>query len=258
MEKTFELVMPHVFVSEGGLSNRKLKDDPGGLTNFGITHKTLRGAFAQGLVNHSDPYKLTKDEATKIYKVQYWDAIKGDQLPYGIDYAVFDFAINSGSARAVKELQRVLGVQVDGIIGLVTLSEINRIKPSELIHRYSARRLAFMESLRNWNANKNGWTKRVEHVTSTSLDLIDGNLDGIVSEPEKAPIASGKADGKVKTSSIVCKPEAIGAAASFITGVLGSINDNEILSYGALFCMVVAGSMFAYYYYKRMQQQEVV
>jgi lysozyme family protein len=171
---------------------------------------------------------------------------------------VFDFAINSGSARAVKELQRVLGVQVDGIIGLVTLSEINRIKPSELIHRYSARRLAFMESLRNWNANKNGWTKRVEHVTSTSLDLIDGNLDGIVSEPEKAPIASGKADGKVKTSSIVCKPEAIGAAASFITGVLGSINDNEILSYGALFCMVVAGSMFAYYYYKRMQQQEVV
>lgn len=121
---SFAKSMPHVFTEEGGyVDNRK---DPVGATNLGITISALP-AWEGRKVSKAQVRALTKDKATSIYKANYWDAIKGDDLPSSVDYAVFDFAINSGPARAVKFLQRVVGISDDGVAGAKTLAAVQRI-----------------------------------------------------------------------------------------------------------------------------------
>lgn len=99
---------------EGGFVNHPR--DPGGATNMGITRRTL-AAWRGHPVSVQDVRDLTKSEAMAIYKAHYWDAVQGDRLPRGLDYAVYDYAVNSGPGRAARDLQRCLGVTVDGIIG---------------------------------------------------------------------------------------------------------------------------------------------
>lgn len=170
---------------EGGVSDRPLSADPGGLTNKGVTQKTYDAwRVAHGMEKRSVRL-ITVAEVTAIYKDEYWDLVRGDDLPSGLDWAVFDFAVNSGPGRAVKELQRVLGVKVDGIIGSGTMSAIGRAEPAKLINLYCDRRLAFMKGLKNWGANKNGWTKRVVHVRELALDMADDSTPAL---PEKPPV----------------------------------------------------------------------
>lgn len=156
---------------EGGVSDRPLKDDPGGLTNKGVTQgvydrwRSLKGLPPKSVVG------ITKQEVVAIARANYWTPIQGDKLPSGVDFAVFDFAFNSGAAQAAKELQRVLGVSADGVVGLATLEALATAEPVTVINGVCDHRLAFMRKLKNWRANKNGWTSRVAHVRAQSLAL---------------------------------------------------------------------------------------
>lgn len=169
--KNFQPLVTQVLGIEGGISDRPLKADPGGLTNMGVTQKvydnwrSLRGLPAKSV------REITSQEVIAIAKANYWNTVQGDKLPSGVDFAVFDFSFNSGPAQAVKELQRVLGVGADGVVGLATLRALAGADPAEVINGVCDRRLAFMKKLKNWNANKNGWTKRVAHVRAQSLTL---------------------------------------------------------------------------------------
>ncbi|MCD6073099.1 MAG: hypothetical protein K0S42_3615 [Microvirga sp.] len=119
-----ELVLQH----EGGFVHHA--QDPGGATKFGITRETLsrvRGRPA----TIEDVRALTRAEAVAVYRRLYWDAVRGDDLPPGLDLAVFDLAVNSGPARAVRMLQTVLGVAVDGIVGPVTLEAAWQAEPAD-------------------------------------------------------------------------------------------------------------------------------
>lgn len=158
---------------EGGVANRPLKADPGGLTNKGVTH-AVYDAYREGKgLPLQSVTLMTGGEAVDIYQAQYWTPIRGNDLPSGLDWAVFDFAVNSGPSEAVKVLQRVLGVVVDGVIGLGTLQALGQASLPSVIERYCDARLAFMKTLRNWAANKNGWMARVDHVKTTALDMAD-------------------------------------------------------------------------------------
>lgn len=170
MKETFQLIVEDLLRSEGGFANRSRKADPGGPTNLGITQATL-SAWRKRPVSVQEVKQLRQEEALQIYKAQYWDRVRGDDLPRGLDYAVFDFAVNSGLARAVKTLQEILKVKADGIIGLITLRAIKGRAVSELINLLSRARLAFMKTLRNWGCNKNGWAARVRRVQGRSLEL---------------------------------------------------------------------------------------
>jgi lysozyme family protein len=162
---------------EGGVSNRPLADDPGGLTNKGITQAIYdRWRAANGLPQRSVRL-LTSAEQLKISKAEFWDVVHADDLPSGIDAAVFDYSFHSGPSRAIRDLQRTLGVKVDGILGSGSMAALKTCDASDAINELCDRRLRY----------KNGWPKRVAHVRAFALDLAsDGETDVVAfaSAPE--------------------------------------------------------------------------
>jgi len=107
-----------------------------------------------------------------LYKAKYWDTIKGDDLPMGVDYAVFDFAINSGPSRAAKTLQSVLSVGSDGQIGPATLNALEAANPREIATAVCEARLAFLQSLPTYGTFGRGWSSRVSEVEQTAFSMV--------------------------------------------------------------------------------------
>ena len=139
---------------EGGFSDHAA--DPGGKTRFGITEAVAREVGYRG-----DMRELPLDLAKRIYKDRYWDAVRAEELPEAIRYAVFDAAVNSGPRQAILWLQRAVGVKDDGIIGPQTLAAVHAADPERLLRRMLAQRLRFMAGLPNWSAFGRGWARRI-------------------------------------------------------------------------------------------------
>jgi lysozyme family protein len=106
-----------------------------------------------------------------MYKAKYWDKIKGDELPAGVDYAVFDAAVNSGPGRAAKWLQACVGVEPDGGIGPKTLAAVAGFGPTDLVEDYNKRRLSFLMDLQHWDTFGKGWSRRVTEVASVAGNM---------------------------------------------------------------------------------------
>jgi lysozyme family protein len=113
------------------------------------------------------PLSVAKD----IYKSKYWDAIHGDELPAGLDLAVFDYGVNSGIHRAAAVLQRILGIPDDGIIGPLTLENVNERASDDLIRRVCDERLHFLQRLDTWRLFGRGWGRRVAEVKALALKM---------------------------------------------------------------------------------------
>jgi lysozyme family protein len=203
-------VLKWVGLSEGGYVNHP--NDPGGPTDRGITQKTYD---AWNRLNKR-PLKtvrgISKSEADEILVSQYFTPVRFNDLPSGLDYAVVDFAINSGPSRAVKELQKVLGVTQDGIMGIQTLSAIRKKNLQELIIDYCIARLSFMKRLKNWPSFRKGWTIRVmgkyDGVQSDDIGVIDRavRMSRAVKAPDPVISVPHKADEKnVKVFSLIAE-----------------------------------------------------
>jgi lysozyme family protein len=161
MKENFDACLRLVLRHEGGFVNNPA--DPGGMTNLGVTKKAWEeytGAYA----TEADMRQLTPELVRPFYKRRYWDAIKGDLLPDGVDYVVFDCAVNSGPMKAGKILQSVIGLPQDGIIGVQTLNAVNVIPIEGLVHDYTRQRLAFLVSLPTFATFGKGWTARIMEV----------------------------------------------------------------------------------------------
>ena len=179
---------------EGGYVNHP--GDPGGATNKGITIATFRRYIKPG-GTIADLKALTTDQAIIVYKRRYWDAVLGDMLPSGVDFAVYDFAINSGPSRAAKYLQKVVEVKQDGKIGPATLAAAEYWPTDAIINAICDERLAFMKRIKNrktgkrlWLTFGTGWGRRVASVRQVSLDMaLDIKLhNALVSLDAKPPI----------------------------------------------------------------------
>lgn len=154
---------------EGGYSNHP--SDPGGATNMGITARVLaewRGAA----VNAADVRAISKSEATAIYRRHYWEMVACDSLPAGLDLAVFDFAVNSGVARATRALQSVLGVTVDGIIGRSTIDAAHARDVRQTILSLCAARRGFLRRLAIFTTFGRGWLRRVAAIEALALTMV--------------------------------------------------------------------------------------
>lgn len=168
MNSNFEASLAHVLQSEGGFVNNP--SDPGGMTNLGCT-KAVWEEFVGHLVSEADMRGLTPADVAPLYKRKYWDKISGDDLPAGLDYAVFDAAINSGPGRAAKWLQEAVGVVADGAIGKGTLAAVAAFDVQELIKAYNDKRLGFLQGLPTFGTFGKGWTNRVASVQAVSSSL---------------------------------------------------------------------------------------
>lgn len=121
----FDRAVERVLEHEGGYVDDPL--DRGGETNFGITARTLRDARDSRIVGREATVAtLTREQAIEIYRAMYWRRAGCDRLPGPLAVVVFDFAVNSGPATAVKALQRVLRVDDDGVLGEQTAAAARR------------------------------------------------------------------------------------------------------------------------------------
>ena len=168
MNSNFDKALAALLVHEGGFVNHP--DDPGGMTNLGCTRATWEEHCGHP-VDEKAMRALTPKDVAPLYKRKFWDKVRGDDLPSGVDYTVFDAAINSGPGRAAKWLQACVGVEVDGAIGPKTMAAVSAMNPKQLIEDYSKRRLSFLMDLRHWGTFGKGWSRRVAEVQSTATSM---------------------------------------------------------------------------------------
>jgi lysozyme family protein len=163
----FDACLALVLVNEGGWSDDPR--DPGGATNRGITRATL-ARWRGRPVSTAELKALSRAEAAAIYRALYWDAVRADALPKGVDLAVFDHAVNSGPGRAARTLQSALGVAADGDVGPATLAAAAVADPATLIRELCRRRLALLERLATWRHFGRGWRSRIARTEGAALD----------------------------------------------------------------------------------------
>jgi lysozyme family protein len=169
---SYDEALARLLVHEGGYSNHP--SDPGGPTNYGITIRDARAYWKQD-ATAADVRNLPLAVAKSIYRTKYWAALRCDELPAGVDYAVFDYGVNSGIGRAARVLQRLLGLADDGIVGPRTLATAACADASRLIDAICDERLAFLQGLRTWPVFGNGWGRRVREVRATARAIAARN-----------------------------------------------------------------------------------
>lgn len=185
MKHLFNEALSLVLKHEGGYVNHLA--DPGGATNRGVTQHTYDSWRRRMGLSVRTVRKITDAEVAAIYRRDYWNAVRGDELPAGLDYAVFDFAVNSGPRRARQFLQRVLGVEGDGVFGPVTMAAIEASDPSRNAVRLCETRLAWLKRLSTWGTFGRGWERRVNEVSVMAQDMADREPPSPVPE-QGAPV----------------------------------------------------------------------
>ena len=169
MTNNFDACLAHVLKSEGGFVNHPA--DPGGMTNLGVT-KRVWEEYTKRQASEMEMRSLTPDMVKPLYRDMYWDRVKADDLPVGVDLCVFDLAVNSGVYRAAVTLQRVLGAQDDGIIGPKTLAAAGSADPEQLIKDYCKRRRMFIRGLATYVTFGKGWENRINKVETDSFAML--------------------------------------------------------------------------------------
>ena len=169
MSNKFSEALEVILHHEGGYVNHP--KDPGGETNLGVTKRVY-----EEFGGEKEMKDLTKEDVEPIYKQNYWDRVKGDDLPEGLDLCIFDFAVNAGPGRAAKFIQRLVGTTVDGGIGPNTLKCIDDYvkenSVAETIEKYQSMRQEYYEGLSTFETFGRGWTRRVDEVTQEATKWI--------------------------------------------------------------------------------------
>lgn len=181
MDRNFAEALKLVLKHEGGWADHP--KDPGGATMKGVTLATYR-RYIKTTGTKDDLRKITDLQLWQAYRQHYWDAVKGDDLPDGVDYATFDFAVNSGPSRAAKYLQAAVGVRQDGKIGPQTLAAVKASMAPTVIHDLCDKRVEFLRGLKTWPTFRKGWTSRVSDVRAKALQMSTATVAGIPTAPK--------------------------------------------------------------------------
>jgi lysozyme family protein len=172
MRCNFDICLTELLKHEGGYVNHP--SDPGGRTNLGVTQKVYE-AWVGYPVTERIMRNLTPAHVRTLYLTKYWDRVKGDELPGGLDLSVFDFAVNAGPNRAKRYLQMLVGTKPDGIIGSKTMQalkdKVSAIGIKELIRGYADLRHKYYRKLRHFSTFGRGWTRRVNEVEQAALRM---------------------------------------------------------------------------------------
>ena len=168
MRHNFDECLAFTLRAEGGFSDQPA--DPGGATNMGITRATLAGVRGHA-VSKADVRALTRAEAAAIYRSIYWRAVRGDELPVGVDAVMFDHAVNSGPKAAIRTLQGALGFKQDGVLTRRCVDAAQGSDDAALVRRLCEARMNFLKRLSTWLVFRRGWTARMEALEKTALAM---------------------------------------------------------------------------------------
>ena len=257
----FDRCYKATLVHEGGWSDHP--KDPGGATMRGVTQRVYTAYRRREGKDPRSVREISDTELWTIYRKNYWNVVAGDELePAGIDYVVYDAAVNSGPHRGARWLQKALGVPADGQIGPVTLRAVERAKkPKELIRRACRNRMSFLEGLRHWRTFGRGWTRRVVGVEALAIRmLIEAQTISVGPVPGTAPIKNPTVDelvnqdarNEVHTANKAEKQDIGAAAGSGAFGGGGIVGDSAVnggvswIMVGVAVIAVVAACVFVW------------
>lgn len=173
----FDRCLDNVLEKEGGWSDDPR--DPGGATMRGVIQRTYSAWLRLHGLAQTSVRGITEGQLRDIYKTQFWDHVKGDSLPLGVDNCVFDECVNSGAAQAVKDLQQALlrlgfySGKIDGVVGVQTLAGCKGAEAETLINTICALRLSFLHRLKTFITFGRGWASRVASVKKESLSMLE-------------------------------------------------------------------------------------
>ena len=170
MNKNFDKCLEMLLHHEGGYVNHP--SDPGGMTNLGVT-KRVYDEWIGRESTEQEMRDLTPEDVAPIYRKNYWSRLRLDDVGSGIDWALFDFCVNSGPSRPAKALQRAVGAVADGAVGPKTLQLVAEKDPEFVIDYIYTVRQAFYESLRTFDTFGRGWTRRNKETLEQALSMVE-------------------------------------------------------------------------------------
>lgn len=236
MIENLEASLGRVLAHEGGYVNHPA--DPGGATNRGVTQRVYDAYRERKGLARRSVRAITPDEVSDIYKAQYWDAVSANELPSGLDYAVFDYAVNSGPRRAIQDLQREVGVTADGIIGQITMRAVQQQDVFDLIERLCARRLRFLKGLKHWKHFGKGWSNRVSEVREGAFAMAQDQaavLPVVAADPTPKAETSPRhsvTESTVVRATVMDVATKVGAGAAIIPQLDGNVQIAAIVLIG--------------------------
>jgi lysozyme family protein len=244
-----------MLASEGGYVNHP--SDPGGPTNFGITIADYR-KYVKPDASADDVRAMKVDEAKSIYREKYWGAMRCDELPAGVDYCVFDYAVNSGTGRVPKVLQRILAIAVTGRMDEAAVAAARAHDARILVQAICDERLRFLQGLKTWPVFGKGWGKRVGEVRVAALALTDKGAGRIpirtdapaTPTPGKGVVPvndgarRGAAGGAIATGGVVAQQSAANGADWIVVAVI------------LVVALAVAGGAWAFWHWRRKRLQD--
>jgi lysozyme family protein len=228
MQANYETALAKLLLHEGGYGNHP--NDPGGPTKYGITIHDYR-KYIDRAGTAADVKAMSVDQAKSIYRSKYWEAQRCDDLPSGVDYAVFDYGVNSGIGRSGKVLRRVLGMpDSTHVVTNAVIAAAQKRDAAEIVNAICDERLAFLKRLKTWPVFGKGWERRVKEVRRVSLGMAKPK------EAEKPAIKS-----KTIWAQIV----------AVLTTIGGALTDWRVAA------VIVVGLLAAYVIYERMNRPDI-
>ena len=215
---------------EGGWSDHP--KDPGGATMNGVTLAVFR-KYHPGATK-DDLRAISDEDVQRIYRVGYWNPVRGDSLPAGVDLATFDFAVNSGVSRGAKALQAAVGAAVDGMVGPMTVALAGRVDPVKTVQAICGKRLSFVRGLSTFSTFGKGWSRRIADIEARGVKMAVGKLP--VSLAMRA--VEFEADAAKRRASAQDKVAAGGAAAGGWGGLIETAGAD--VNWWIVACVVIA------------------
>lgn len=169
----FNSCLSVVLHHEGGFVNHP--KDPGGMTNLGVT-KAVYEEWIGHKVDERIMRKLTPSLVAPLYRKKYWDVMKCDGIPRGLDLCVFDFGVNAGTNRSIRYLQRLIGAKEDGVFGPASFKQLT-VKTVELgvnglIDSFQDARRTYYRKLKTFPTFGRGWLRRVDEVEVSAKQMV--------------------------------------------------------------------------------------
>jgi len=206
--RNYDASILRVLAHEGGYTNHP--SDPGGPTNWGITIHDAR-RYWKGGASAADVKAMPRSIAVAIYRAKYWDALRCDDLPPGVDYAMFDYGVNSGIGRAGKVLRRVLGIDAsDWKVTDAVLAQASLRKPEAVVRAICDERDRFLRSLKTWPVFGKGWGRRVNEVRKAATAMAND-----VPAENAVTVEPNRAKG-IPAKPAVANPSVVAATATVI------------------------------------------
>jgi lysozyme family protein len=262
---SYDEALTRLLAHEGGYSNHP--SDPGGPTNFGITLADYR-KYVKRNAGAADVRAMKVAEAKAIYRSKYWNAMRGDELAAGVDYCLFDYAVNSGTGRAPKVLQRLLGRPATGRMDDATVRLANARDAKRLIGELCDERLRFLQSLRTWPVFGNGWNRRVREVRAAALAMADRTTEHgrrrtddtrRTDEPVKHPASVVRPPSSGKGVVPANRPAEIGAAGGALAagGAAAAQSNKPAIIFAILgVALVLALAAWLFVRWRRRRRQD--